>query len=235
MKNSVLVVAAHPDDELLGCGGTLLRHVAQGDQVHIMILAEGLTSRDQARDAVGRADDLKVLHAASQQAADALGAQSLRMYSFPDNRMDGMELLDVVKCVEDRIVDIHPNIIYTHHAGDVNVDHYVTHRAVITAARSLPGAEARRLLFFETVSSTEWQMPRAAEAFLPNYYVEIGDVLAKKLELLHYYEGEMREFPHPRSYRGVEGLARYRGQTVGVEYAEAFCLGRQMISAKEQI
>ena len=228
-SNNVLVVAAHPDDEYLGCGGTLLRHVANGDHVHIMILAEGLTSRDQHRDIDLRKGELSDLHQSSQRAADLLGAESLKLCSFPDNRMDSIDLLDVVKCVEEQIELLNPSIIYTHHAGDVNIDHLITHKAVITAARSLPGSQVERLIFFETVSSTEWQMQNAKDAFYPNWFVQIDDFIGKKIDLLRCYESEMRESPHPRSYDGVECLARYRGQIVGVKYAEAFSLGRNIL------
>lgn len=148
-SNNVLVVAAHPDDEYLGCGGTLLRHVANGDHVHIMILAEGLTSRDQHRDIDLRKGELSDLHRSSQRAAELLGAESLKLCSFPDNRMDSIDLLDVVKCVEEQIELLNPSIIYTHHAGDVNIDHLITHKAVITAARSLPGSQVERLIFLK--------------------------------------------------------------------------------------
>jgi putative lmbE-like protein len=226
---NILVVAAHPDDEYLGCGGTLLRHVANGDHVHIMILAEGLTSRDQHRDVDRRKGELSALHHSSQMAADLLGADSLRLCSFPDNRMDSVDLLDVVKCVEEQIESLNPSIIYTHHAGDVNVDHLITHKAVITAARSLPGSRVERLIFFETVSSTEWQIQNAKDAFFPNWFVQIDEFIDKKIALLRCYDSEMKAYPHPRSYDGVEYLARYRGQIVGVKYAEAFSLGRNIL------
>ena len=227
--NNVLVVAAHPDDEYLGCGGTLLRHVKNGDRVHILILAEGLTSRDQHRDLDRRRGELHALHESSQMAADLLGAESLKICAFPDNRMDGVDLLDVVKCVEEQIELLGPNIIYTHHAGDVNIDHLITHKAVVTAARSLPASRVDRLIFFETVSSTEWQMPYTKDAFLPNWFVQIDEFIDKKIALLRCYAGEMKEYPHPRSYEGIEHLARYRGQTIGVKYAEAFSLGRNIL------
>ena len=227
--NNVLVVAAHPDDEYLGCGGTLLRHVKNGDRVHILILAEGLTSRDQHRDLDRRRGELHALHKSSQMAADLLGAESLKISAFPDNRMDGVDLLDVVKCVEEQIELLAPDIIYTHHAGDVNIDHLITHKAVVTAARSLPTSRVDRLIFFETVSSTEWQMPYAKDAFLPNWFVQIDEFIDKKIALLRCYAGEMKEYPHPRSYEGIEHLARYRGQTIGVKYAEAFSLGRNIL------
>lgn len=226
MKKKILVVAAHPDDEILGCGGTILKHIASGDIVHTMIMAEGLTSRDYKRDVIGRADELSELHQKARKVADFMGVEKLIMHSFPDNRMDSVTLLDVVKKIENEVDEFQPNIVYTHHAGDVNIDHRITHDAVITACRSLPGESVTDILFFETLSSTEWQMMTADKIFQPNVYVDIKNFMKKKLELLKLYNSEMREYPHPRSYSGVEILAQYRGLTVGCPYAESFMLGR---------
>ena len=228
MGQRILVVAAHPDDEVLGCGATIMKHIAEGDIVHTMIMAEGLTSRDLTRNAEMRAGELSELHAASEHSAEFLGVTKLIMHSFPDNRMDGVNLLDVVKKIELEVDEYKPDIVYTHHAGDVNVDHRVIHDAVVTACRSLPGESVREILFFETLSSTEWQMMTADKIFQPNIYVDVTDFMEKKRQALEFYASEMREYPHPRSYKGVELLAQYRGLTVGVPYAEAFMLGRSI-------
>ena len=228
MGQRILVVAAHPDDEVLGCGATIMKHIAEGDIVHTMIMAEGLTSRDLTRNAEMRAGELSELHAASERLAEFLGVTKLIMHSFPDNRMDGVNLLDVVKKIELEVDEYKPDIVYTHHAGDVNVDHRVTHDAVVTACRSLPGESVREILFFETLSSTEWQMMTADKIFQPNIYVDVTEFMEKKRQALEFYASEMREYPHPRSYKGVELLAQYRGLTVGVPYAEAFMLGRSI-------
>lgn len=229
MKNRVLVVAAHPDDEVLGCGGTILRHTSNADIVRILILAEGVTSRDPSRNKEKHHMELAKLHADSTEAAKRLGAESVRLCSFPDNRMDRLDLLDVVKEVEQEISAFQPNIVYTHHSGDVNIDHRITHDAVITACRPLPGNPVKTLLFFEILSSTEWQIPSPGRIFAPNWFVNIEEELEEKLNALHCYASEMREFPHPRSYESVRSLASYRGTTIGCKYAEAFSLGRKII------
>ena len=228
MNKRILVVAAHPDDEILGCGGTILKHIANGDTVHTIIMAEGLTSRDMQRNVKKYDVELEVLHSEAVQAARFMGVEKVIINNFPDNRMDTVALLDVVKKIEIEVDDFQPEIVYTHHAGDVNIDHMITHDAVITACRSLPGQAVRRILFFETLSSTEWQMPTSDKIFLPNWYVDIGDFLGKKLEALRFYESEMRIYPHSRSYKAIEILAKQRGFTVGKEYAEAFSLGRMI-------
>ena len=226
--SKVLVVVAHPDDEVLGCGGTIAKHVLNGDEVHIVIMAEGLTSRDTVRSADRYSEKLDELHSNSQQVANILGAKSLKMCNFPDNRMESVDLLDVVKKVEEVVEKVKPEIVYTHHVGDVNIDHIVTHNAVITACRPIPGQCVKTILFFETLSSTEWQMQTCDKAFMPNWFIDIEKSFEKKMEALRCYESEMREYPHSRSYKSVEILARYRGSTVGCCLAEAFMLGRKI-------
>jgi len=224
----VLVVVAHPDDEVLGCGGTIARHVRAKDQVKVMILAEGVTSRASARSEGLRSRDVARLQAAARKANAALGVKDLVMLRMPDNRMDGVELLDVVKAIEVPFLKFRPETVYTHHPGDLNVDHGVVSRAVMTACRPVPGAKTRRILFFETPSSTEWNAGTPAVAFEPNWYCDISKTVGFKLRALRHYSSEMRRWPHPRSLRAVEHLARWRGASVGVSAAEAFVLARQL-------
>jgi len=222
LTSPVLVIAAHPDDEILGCGGTLARHVAEGDQVHILILAEGATSRDHKRLAKAREKDLAVLREAAAGAASCIGAQPPRFAGFPDNRMDSVDLLDVVKEIEAVVAETAPAVVYTHHGGDLNEDHRLTHQAVLTACRPLPDAPVRSIYTFETLSSSEWSSLMLGEPFLPSRFVDIGPYLTAKMKALECYASEMRPFPHARSYDNVMSLARYRGATVGLEAAEAF-------------
>lgn len=225
----VLVVAAHPDDEILGCGGTIAKHVENHDEVYVLIMAEGLTSRDQNRNVNLRKDDLLQLHEASQKAADILGVNKIIFLDFPDNRMDQNDLLDIVKPVEKIIEKYKPDTVYTHHVGDVNIDHMMTHKAVVTACRPSPGQCVKTLLFFETLSSTEWQPACTESYFMPNWFVDIGTVFDKKMKALECYESEMRQWPHSRSYEGVKVLAQYRGCNVGSNFSEGFILGRNLL------
>ncbi|GFZ77946.1 PIG-L domain-containing protein [Compostibacillus humi] len=229
MSNKVLVIAAHPDDEVLGCGGTMAKHAKNNDQVYTAILAEGITSRDKKRDRKRYINEIRDLALAAQKANDILGAASLQMFDFPDNRMDSYDRLDVVKAVEELISKLKPDIVYTHHAGDVNIDHRRIHEAVVTACRPIPGKHlVKRILFFETASSTEWMTPGSAPGFVPNWYVDITDTLQQKLDALHEYEYEMRDWPHARSIKALEYQARWRGANIGAEAAEAFILGRNI-------
>ena len=229
MNKKILIVAAHPDDEVLGCGGTILKHVADGDSVHIVIMAEGITSRDSVRDIVKNTSVLEKLHSQSYLVAKRLGVKSLTMFQFPDNRMDSENLLDIIKKIEQVVEDVRPDIIYTHHSGDINIDHQITNQAVVTASRALPGKSVKQILFFETLSSTDYQLMNINNTFIPNWFVDIEREFDKKIDILRIYDSEMREYPHPRSYEGVKILAQYRGLAVGRKYVEAFSLGRNIL------
>jgi LmbE family N-acetylglucosaminyl deacetylase len=225
----VLVVAAHPDDEVLGCGGTIAWHTQQGDDVHVLIMAEGITSRGK-----GQSDDkLNQLMSASLHANEILGVQHVEFKSLPDNRLDSLDRLDITQEIEKKVDNIKPDIIYTHHSGDVNVDHRRIHESVITACRPMPGNHIGTLLCFEIASSTEWQTPISNQVFAPNWFVDISETLEIKMQALKAYESEMRPWPHVRSYRSLEYLARWRGATIGVDAAESFMLARNLILNKK--
>ena len=226
--NQVLVVAAHPDDEVLGCGGTIAQHSNSGDHVQVLIVAEGSTSRQQTRDRAQIVDELSALAEAAQVAGSILGAAGVELLDLPDNRLDSWDRLDLIKRIEERVDHCQPDCIYVHHSGDVNVDHRRLHEAVVTACRPMPGHVVRRLLSFEVASSTEWQPPGSAPAFQPNWFVDISDQWERKREALMAYSSEMRDWPHARSLKAVEHLARWRGAQVGVEAAEAFSLLREL-------
>lgn len=218
----VLCVAAHPDDEVLGCGGTLARHATAGDEVSVCIVAEGLTSRGPE---AGPADLARLADQARR--ADALlGVGDTRLLGLPDNRLDELPRLEVIRPIEAVLAELRPEVVYTHAAGDLNIDHQIVHEAVLTACRPVPGQGVRRILCFEVPSSTEWRGAGSAAPFVPNWFVDIGATLAAKRAALAIYAGEMRPWPHARSVEACEHLARWRGAGVGVEAAEAFMLAR---------
>jgi len=226
-NNNVLVVAAHPDDEVLGCWGTMASLVQEGHKVYIAILGEGATSRYQARD---QADQSKVerLVSDSQKVAAMIGAKQVFNYGLPDNRFDTLPILDVVKIVEKLVSQIEPAVIYTHHPSDLNIDHGVVFRATLTATRPLPGCPVRDLYTFEIPSSTEWSFSMYKPEFRPNVFVDITDTVDIKVEAMQTYKSESRSFPHPRSPESLRGIASHWGSVVGVEYAEAFELIRSI-------
>lgn len=227
-KKVVCVFAAHPDDEVLGCGGSIAKHIENGDVVHVFIMAEGITSRGQTRDIKKNKNNLISLKEIAREANNLIGSSSLEFFEFPDNRMDSIDLIEIVKCVEAQIIKYQPNIIYTHHASDVNIDHQKTHEAVVTACRPQPGHCVKTLLAFEVMSSTEWQPASSRMPFCPNWYVNVDQQIERKLKALEVYKCEMREWPHARSVSAIGALASYRGASVGVSAAEAFVLMRNI-------
>lgn len=226
MTKRVLVIVAHPDDEALGCGGTLALLADQGAQVHVAFFADGVASREPNPNCQQAA--LAERRTAARKACDVLGVKFVSFGDFPDNRMDSVVLLDIVKPIEALITQHRPDTVFTHHAGDVNIDHRRIHEAVVTACRPQRGHSVKTLLFFEVPSSTEWQPPGSAPVFTPNWFVDISANLDRKLTALDAYAAELRPWPHPRSKQGVEHLARWRGATIGAEAAEAFILGRYL-------
>lgn len=224
MSNTILVVAAHPDDEILGAAGSMAKHSANGDIVHTIIMADGVSSRSIDN----TSEECRERNKAAFQAAKIVGSQEPRFLSLPDNRMDSIDLLDVVKPLEALILEIKPNVIYTHHYGDLNIDHQITHKAVMTACRPQSQEQVMTILCFEVLSSTEWQTPGSGNAFEPNWFVDISQTFKLKLDALKYYEAEMRDTPHSRSISNVENQAGLRGSQVFTQFAEAFVLARHI-------
>ena len=229
MSQNILVVAAHPDDEVLGCGGTIARHADHGDKVTILLAAEGATSRGSQGNHNKYKRELDSLAKSAQLSSDILGASELIHLDLPDNRLDSLDLLDIVKYIEDVSLKAQPDLVYVHHSGDLNIDHRILNQAVITAFRPLPGSRDITLLAYEVSSSTEWQPPSSSfSPFCPNWFIDITDQWERKLKALNIYQQEMRPWPHSRSVQSLEYLARLRGSQIGRQYAEAFCLLRNI-------
>jgi len=220
---NVLAVVAHPDDEILGIGGTLAKHVLDGDTVFCLILGEGATSRDN-----GDSTQVKALHENTKRAGKCIGFEKIFLSNLPDNCFDGIELLKIIKIVEKHISLLNPELIYTHHLGDLNIDHKITFNAVLTASRPQGNNPVKKLITFETPSSTEWN-PCRETAFVPNIYVDISKTIQLKLDAMKEYKTEIRSYPHPRSLEGLEILAKKRGMECGLQCAEALCLIRKII------
>ncbi|MDR1349666.1 MAG: PIG-L family deacetylase [Zoogloeaceae bacterium] len=226
MSETILVVAAHADDEVLGCGGTLARHAQEGDMVHVVFLADGVGSRSFTPPSA-RCRELQERKNAAVEAQRILGIQSAHYLDFPDNRLDSLPLLDIVQALESVLKKIAPQVIYTHHHGDLNIDHRIAHEAVLTACRPQPGESVQAIYAFEVMSATEWNAP-AAEPFLPQMHVNIAPFLDKKIAALTAYHEEMRAPPHSRSLEHLRALAVHRGMSAGVEAAEAFMVVRML-------
>ena len=220
----IMVVAAHPDDELLGLGATMHKLIKeQGVIAHVVILGEGITSRSDTRDTEKWKQVLEEHHANMNAAGRHIGYSDIHSYNFSDNRFDSHALLDIVKVVEKEKEEFKPDIIFTHNAGDLNVNHRYTFQAVMTATRPTADECVKTVITFETNSATEWQYSRHPEQFHPNLYMEISeDDLQAKINALSEYKFEIREYPHPRSAKALRVLAEYRGYTSGRQMAEAF-------------
>jgi len=220
----ILCVAAHPDDEALGCGGTLARHVAQGDEVHVVFMADGVGARegDPTRDRALR-------DSAAAKALQSLGVTQWESLCLRDNALDSYSLLELIKPLENYLRKYPAEVIYTHHGGDLNIDHQLTHRAVLTACRPVPGQSVRSIYCYEVLSSTEWG-GSVSTPFQPNYFVDVTPYWPQKIAALEAYALEMRDFPHARSLRAVEALGILRGSSVGVACAEAFMVERCVLT-----
>lgn len=221
---TVLVVAAHPDDEVLGCGGTICWHVAAGETVNILFISDGVKSRSEKSDEA----DVGERRAAGIKAAEIMGVTKPHFSDYPDNQLDTVPLLNVVQTIESVLQDIKPDTVYTHHSGDLNIDHALVNRAVMTACRPTPKSFIRNIYAFEIPSSTEWAEPTRSNAFVPTYFVDISSYLDTKLNALAAYTMEVRDFPHPRSHEAVSVLSKWRGASVGFRAAEAFQVIRQI-------
>lgn len=215
----ILVIAAHPDDEVLGCGGTIARLNKEGYKITTLILGEGISSRDDVRDAKKRKVDILKLKGEAKRANTILGVKKVFFHDFPDNRFDTVSFLDIVKAIEKIKNNIKPDIIFTHYEKDLNIDHQITYRAVITATRPLKKETVKEIYSFEIPSSTEWSYPLS---FSPDMFFDISETIDIKLKALKKYQTELRESPHPRSWEGVKLVAKLWGMKVGLNYAEAF-------------
>ncbi|MFH1443924.1 MAG: PIG-L deacetylase family protein [Candidatus Peregrinibacteria bacterium] len=224
---TILVVAAHPDDEVLGCGGTIARMAQEKNAVHVLILGEGFTAR-YADASEAPAEEKEKLHKQAKAAGKRLGATSVTIATFPDNRFDTVPLLDIVKVIEEKIEELKPETVFTQHGGDLNIDHERTFRAVLTATRPMESSSVKHVYAYEVPSSTEWSFGKFAPAFHPNFFMDISGSLDQKIEAMALYEGESRIFPHPRSAESLRAHAHYWGSMAGLKTAEAFELIREI-------
>lgn len=219
MKNCVLVIAAHPDDEILGCGGTVARLANEGAKVYTLLLGQGIAARHDSGDKTEYQVQVAKLKKCMDDANRAIGVQEVFSFDFPDNKFDTVALLDIVKTVEKIKNKIKPNVIFTHYEKDLNIDHRFTYEAVITATRPLATETVKTIYSFEVLSSTEWHYPLV---FSPDTFFDISNTMKQKLKALDCYKTEVKDYPHPRSLEGAELNAKTWGMKVGLKFAEAF-------------
>ncbi len=224
MKKNLLVVAAHPDDEILGCCGTLLK-LKNNYNINVIFMSDGISSRyKKEAPTKKKANRIK-------ECLNVFKYLKLRkpiFYDFPDNKLDSIPIINLIKIIEKNIKKLKPEIIITHFENCLNVDHQIVFKALITAARPIGNSTVKKILSFEIPSSTNWALFKT-NSFVPNYYVDISKNIKKKLKALSLYKSELRKFPHSRSVKHVKNLAQLRGSDCGVSYAEAFILVRNIV------
>jgi len=223
MNKKCLIIAAHPDDEVLGCFGTAAKLIRQGWNMYTLILSGGKTSRGQVDP-----QEIENLRDEMRQANALIGISGISQTDFPDNAFDSVPLLEIVKRIEREISDVKPEIIFTHHIGDMNVDHQITHKAVLTATRPMKNETVKAIYSMEIPSSTEWNSFNTATAFIPNVFSDISETIDLKVQAMALYQSELREYPHPRSLQHIKELAKVNGTKVGLEYSENFMLVRRI-------
>lgn len=231
LKNKkIMLVVAHPDDEVLGVGATMNKLISEcGCEVHVVILGEGITSRSEVRDELAWENELKLHRENIKKAQNIIGYKSVSIYNLPDNRFDSIALLDIIKIIEKEKEGFNPDMIFTHHGGDLNIDHQLTFDAVITCCRPMETEIVKHIITFETMSGTEWRATTDPKVFIPNFFISISDRnLQAKVDAMESYYFEKRKFPHPRSPEALKIVAQRWGISVGVYLAEAFTLVRSI-------
>jgi LmbE family N-acetylglucosaminyl deacetylase len=224
----VLIVVAHPDDEVLACGATIAKLSSEGYECYTLILGEGKTSRLDFRDKALVHDELDELSLEIERANKLIGVKKVFTSTFPDNRFDSVDLLDIVKEIEKIKELIKPEIIFTHHIGDMNIDHQITHKAVLTATRPVEDECVKKIYSCEVPSATEWNSYSHETIFIPNVFFDVTKTIDIKINAMSKYKSELREFPHPRSLEYIKILAQLNGAKVGLKYCENFKLIRSI-------
>ena len=219
MSKKILIVASHPDDEVLGCFGTVARLIKEGYEAYTLILGEGKTGRDDKRDIESKKEEIEILNGEIEKANSLIGVKKVFVESFPDNRFDSVDLLDIIKIISKVKEEIKPDIIFTHYDNDLNIDHQITYKAVITATRPMEDETVKEIYSFEILSSTEWNYPLS---FSPDTYFDISSTIDLKLKAMNQYGSELCLYPHPRSLEGIELNAKYHGMRIGKRFVEAF-------------
>lgn len=221
----ILVIAAHPDDEIYGMGGTIARLKDEGNELHLLIVTDGSTA--QYRDKADIDEIIKAKKKETEKAASIVGFSSVHYGKLPDMRLDITEHIEVNKVIEDIINEIKPDTVFTHFWGDVNLDHRCIYQSTIVATRPVFGQSVKEVYCYSVPSSTEWQ-PKISEQFAPNYFVDISKYVQQKYAAIEAYETELRDFPHPRSVETVSVQDKASGLRIGLSAAEEFVVLRKI-------
>lgn len=227
---NVLVIAAHPDDEVCGMGGTIAKLASKGDKVYVLFVTDGCTS--QYRHCSNLDEILKRKYEEAKRATDVLGVKKIFFGDLPDMRLDNIDHIEVNNVIENVVKEIEPEAVYTHFYGDVNLDHQCVYKSTLVAVRPLPGQSVKEVYCYSVPSSTEWTAGTSSTTFMPNVYVDISNYAEKKYAAFAEYKTEVREFPHPRSVEHMKALDTAVGLQVGLGRSESFMLLRKTITAE---
>jgi len=224
VTQKILIAVAHSDDETISMAGTIRKHIVNGDTVQVVSMTNGVGARDDSNEKMA-----SERMAAAAKASEILGFKWEKCFDFNDNALDSYPLLEIVKALEAIKNTYNPSLVYTHSGSDLNIDHRVVTNAVLTAFRPQPQESCKEIRLFEVPSATDFGHRSVTGAFIPNLYVNITDYWETKLRALGAYSAELRKYPHSRSIKGIENLARLRGSQVGFELAESFEVIRRII------
>ena len=225
INKKILVVVAHPDDEVLGCGGTILKYINEGYKIDLITLTDGVSSRnlEKQKNTIEKRIRLEALLKSSK----ILGIKNILNLDFPDNKLDSVPILDIIQPIEKKIIKFKPGKIITHFDNDLNKDHNIVSKAIQTICRPIAPFKINEILFFEVLSSTEWHLNKK-NSFVPNKFIDIAKTINKKICAFKCYKREIQKFPHSRSIEGIKTIAKYRGMMSGLKYSEAFIIHRMI-------
>lgn len=224
--NKILVIAAHPDDEIYGMGGTIAKLSSQGKQVHLLIVTDGSTAQYRGDARLGEIINRKKEEVC--RAADCVGIKSVQYGGLPDMRLDQTEHIEINQVIEECIEQLQPDTVFTHFWGDVNLDHQRVFQSTVVATRPTALQSVKQVFCYSVPSSTEWQV-RPQDVFTPNYFVDIGDYAEQKAAAVNAYASELRAYPHPRSVQAVMERDRSAGLRCGLSLCEEFILVRKVV------
>jgi LmbE family N-acetylglucosaminyl deacetylase len=220
-KKSVLIIAPHPDDEVLGCGGLIRKYAGQNMDVYVLVMSRGTPK-------LYSPDRIENVRNEARQAHEILGVKETIFLNFYAPEMDDVPLADISTAIAEVIKKQKTEMLFIPHRGDIHNDHTVVFKAALVAARPVGNYTVKEIYSYETLSETEWAPPFGDDAFIPTYFVDITNEFPAKLEAMRYFKSQLKEFPNPRSLETIEALAKFRGATVGFDRAEAFMTIRRI-------
>jgi len=220
---NILVIAPHADDEILGVGGTIAKYIAEGHNVYICIVTCGHPSMFSH-------ESIKNVKKEAKDSHSFLGIKDTIFLNLPAVLISEVPKYEINEKIYNVLDRINPDIVFIPHFGDMHLDHNIVSQSVMVGARPIKSHKIMEIYSYETLSETEWNIPHMSKAFIPNTYVDISRYLEKKISAMSFYASQLKDFPHPRSLDAIISLAKYRGSTIGVNAAEAFCLIRKIVS-----